>query len=478
MTESAPVTVTRHPEFYFENGTFIFWVENTLYKLNHDILVNESKLFADVFSLGQYAPDSQEGKVDGQPIILGGKNLTAQTFDLFVEFKFMCPRPSAKYSLDDLKNLLEFVRHFQCSAHMLNFVTSCVIERAYFFHPSELVYLGIEYKIRAIFERGFTRLCEVPLTKIKKSHHVRMGMDTVMKAQAPSLPFTPVFATLVAIINTKLPQVGELVLAWLISQFRCAFKRNDKTVCHSSTTFIAHLINQAVAHEIIALETLIFLLECPTDDSVEIAVGFMREVGAFLAENSPKANALIFKEQEGKLDRTGTNLVNLRQMIYLTIMNALNYEEAVHKLLKIQSKEGGEIELINMIIACKSTLTPPSTALLGNDLVSLIASGWSVLNKHSTTTTIPFTDTRHPDDVPNAHLPHGETTAKVTVRAQLGAQTARMTTGHMDATGNTLGNLVATTCETSTAKTRTPRHLPLVGLPHFVDLTLHLVDLP
>ncbi|KAI6149665.1 hypothetical protein BKA82DRAFT_4353757 [Pisolithus tinctorius] len=100
-------------------------------------------------------------------------------------------------------------------------------------------------------------------------------------------------------------------------------------------------------------------------------------------------------------------------------MNALNYKEVVHKLLKIQLKEGGEIKLINMIIAHKSTLTPPSTALLGNNLVSLITSGWSVLNKHSTTTTIPFTNTRHPNDVPDAHLPHGETTAKVTVGAWL-----------------------------------------------------------
>lgn len=51
---------------------------------------------------------------------------------------------------------------------------------------------------------------------------------SIMKAQAASLPFTPVFAALVAIINTKLPQVGELVLIRLISQFRRSFKRNDK----------------------------------------------------------------------------------------------------------------------------------------------------------------------------------------------------------------------------------------------------------
>lgn len=51
---------------------------------------------------------------------------------------------------------------------------------------------------------------------------------SIMKAQAASLPFTPVFAALVAIINTKLPQVGELVLTRLISQFRRSFKSNDK----------------------------------------------------------------------------------------------------------------------------------------------------------------------------------------------------------------------------------------------------------
>lgn len=51
---------------------------------------------------------------------------------------------------------------------------------------------------------------------------------SIMRAQASSLPFTPIFAALVAIVNTKLPQVGELVLTRLIAQFRRAYKRNDK----------------------------------------------------------------------------------------------------------------------------------------------------------------------------------------------------------------------------------------------------------
>jgi len=131
---------------------------------------------------------------------------------------------------------------------------------------------------------------------------------SIMKAQSASLPFTPVYAALTAVINTKLPSIGELLLTRLVVQFRRAFKRNDKTVCLAVTSFIAHLTNQLVAHEILSLQILALLLERPTDDSVEIAVGFMREVGAHLAVVSPKPNNAIFDRfrailHEGQIDK-------------------------------------------------------------------------------------------------------------------------------------------------------------------------------
>lgn len=83
---------------------------------------------------------------------------------------------------------------------------------------------------------------------------------SVMKAQAASLPFTPPFAPLVSIINTKLPQVGELVLIRLINHFRHAFEMNDKVRRHFASMLSrsylcvcsffaipAHLVNQAMA---------------------------------------------------------------------------------------------------------------------------------------------------------------------------------------------------------------------------------------
>ncbi|KAI6004525.1 hypothetical protein F5J12DRAFT_893599 [Pisolithus orientalis] len=172
---SAPATVmaTCHPNFYFENGTYIILVENFLYKLNHNILVNELAFFSDLFSLGKFMLEDKdgEGHADQNLIIVKDRFLTTEIFDLFLKIKFTCPFPPAKYSADDLKNLLEFIHKFQCSARLLSFITSCIIEKSYSFHPSELIYLGIEYKIQALFKRGFMRLCNLPLTKIKKIHH-------------------------------------------------------------------------------------------------------------------------------------------------------------------------------------------------------------------------------------------------------------------------------------------------------------------
>ncbi|KAG4440220.1 pre-mRNA-splicing factor cwc22 [Cadophora sp. M221] len=125
---------------------------------------------------------------------------------------------------------------------------------------------------------------------------------SIMKAQAASLPFTPIYAAMVAIVNTKLPNVGELLLKRLIVQFKKGFKRNDKAVCLSATTFIAHLCNQQVAHEMVAVQMLLLLLNKPTDDSVEIAVGLTREVGHHLEEMNMAVSIVVFDRFRGILN--------------------------------------------------------------------------------------------------------------------------------------------------------------------------------
>lgn len=131
---------------------------------------------------------------------------------------------------------------------------------------------------------------------------------SIIQAQAASPTFSHVYAALVSVINSKFPNIGELLLQRLVIQFKRGFRRNDKSICLSSSRFIAHLVNQRVAHEILALEILTLLVERPTDDSVEVAIAFLKECGQKLTEVSGKGINAIFEMlknilHEGKLEK-------------------------------------------------------------------------------------------------------------------------------------------------------------------------------
>ena len=140
---------------------------------------------------------------------------------------------------------------------------------------------------------------------------------SVLTAQNASPTFSHVYAALVAVVNTKFPQTGELIAKRLIIQFKKSFRRSNKNLCLSTVRFIAHLVNQQVLkpfhcsyiivctcilvnpfnlffffsfkvlHELLSLEILTLLLEDPTNDSVEVAIGFLKECGLKLTDLSP-----------------------------------------------------------------------------------------------------------------------------------------------------------------------------------------------
>ncbi|KAF3631187.1 Pre-mRNA-splicing factor CWC22 -like protein [Capsicum annuum] len=129
-----------------------------------------------------------------------------------------------------------------------------------------------------------------------------------MKSQMASPGFTDVFAALVGVVNTKFPEVGDLLLRRIILQLQRAYKRNDKPQLLAAVKFIAHLVNQQIVHELIALELLTVLLEKPTDDSVEVAVGFVTECGSMLQDLCPRGLHGIFERfrgilHEGEIDK-------------------------------------------------------------------------------------------------------------------------------------------------------------------------------
>ncbi|CAO2034083.1 unnamed protein product [Urochloa humidicola] len=121
----------------------------------------------------------------------------------------------------------------------------------------------------------------------------------LLKSQAAACPaFTPVFAALAAAANAVLPDIGRLLLVRLALRLRRAHAAagggGDRHQMAAAAGFVAHLVNQGVAHDVMALEILALLLDRPTDGTVEVAVGLVTECGAALGESCPRGLDAVF----------------------------------------------------------------------------------------------------------------------------------------------------------------------------------------
>lgn len=54
--------------------------------------------------------------------------------------------------------------------------------------------------------------------------------QSLMKAQSAAVGFSNVYACLVAVVNTKLPEIGELLSKRLISTWTKSYQRNQKVL--------------------------------------------------------------------------------------------------------------------------------------------------------------------------------------------------------------------------------------------------------
>ncbi|KAJ4932807.1 hypothetical protein JOQ06_029649 [Pogonophryne albipinna] len=143
---------------------------------------------------------------------------------------------------------------------------------------------------------------------------------SMLQAQAASPIFTHVYSAVISIINSKFPQIGELILKRLILSFRRSYRRNIKQQCLTASKFVAHLINQNVAHEVLCLEMLTLLLERPTDDSVEVAIAFLKECGLKLTEVSPRGINAIFERLRNVLHESA---IDKRVQYMIEVMFAI-----------------------------------------------------------------------------------------------------------------------------------------------------------
>uniref|UniRef100_A0A0N5BWQ7 MI domain-containing protein n=1 Tax=Strongyloides papillosus TaxID=174720 RepID=A0A0N5BWQ7_STREA len=140
-------------------------------------------------------------------------------------------------------------------------------------------------------------------------------IKALIQAQAFSPTFSNVYAAFVSVINSKFPNIGELLIKRLVIQFKRCYNKNDKDNAKKILQFIAHLTNQNVIHELLSLEILFTLMETPTDDSIEMSITFIREIGMKLTEISPKGITAIFERLRSILNNSDTISKRIQYMI-------------------------------------------------------------------------------------------------------------------------------------------------------------------
>lgn len=133
--------------------------------------------------------------------------------------------------------------------------------------------------------------------------------QALINSQLISISYTAAYACFIAVINTKLPEIGELLLKRLITNYQNVIHNKNITLYNSIThnnqknillhtiIFIAHCINRYICHEIIGLQIITYLLENYMNNKeyyIELCIEFIKHVGQRLFDIIPQGMISIF----------------------------------------------------------------------------------------------------------------------------------------------------------------------------------------
>lgn len=120
----------------------------------------------------------------------------------------------------------------------------------------------------------------------------------ILKSSTSSSSVPPaVLGALIAIVNSKFPDVGYLLLKRILFQVRIAYESDDEIRLRPLAMLLAHLVNHCVVRETVGLEFLFVLLQerIPTNGMIEIAVSFVTECGSVLCYRIPRKLDSVFE---------------------------------------------------------------------------------------------------------------------------------------------------------------------------------------
>lgn len=106
--------------------------------------------------------------------------------------------------------------------------------------------------------------------------------NSLMKSQQLSTAYTNVYSSLVSILNSKIPEIGALLIARVIVRFRRLIRREEIDGCKSIVVFISELVVYHVCSHTLIMEIIMTLLENPNDFKIDMIINILNHCGVLL----------------------------------------------------------------------------------------------------------------------------------------------------------------------------------------------------
>lgn len=168
----------RHEEYYFDDGSIVLLVEDTLFRVHRYYFTRESQIFADMFSLPTGSPSGlAEGQSDSSPIDIPG--VTKKEMESFLGFVYFGMHDENTFSLESWIALLSFSTRFICDKIRARSVREIESFQSQL-DPVERVVLAVRHNVPRWLNGAYQELCQRTNT-LSEEEGEKLGLSTVIK---------------------------------------------------------------------------------------------------------------------------------------------------------------------------------------------------------------------------------------------------------------------------------------------------------
>ncbi|KZV64885.1 hypothetical protein PENSPDRAFT_756898 [Peniophora sp. CONT] len=106
-------TVKKDADFYIEDQLYVFFVEDTLFKVHRSVLIQHSEVFKGMFVDGPPSPPNGDGSSDDNPIVL--ESISAFDFKAFLKIIYKSSESNFVLTPEEWMAVLCVAHRYQCA---------------------------------------------------------------------------------------------------------------------------------------------------------------------------------------------------------------------------------------------------------------------------------------------------------------------------------------------------------------------------